>query len=261
MPTITGALRLVASHRRQAALQLVAYPLLAMLWAVWLWIPDAHWYQLILTIVLAIAIALGFVHGNASTMRAYREDDAHTTVSRSLSLLLWLAIFCALLWWIASWSEWFNNLGPYLYSKLSHSTRQSIRQPRLTGFLTGLRSALFWYFIPALLLPLGVEWASHAVHRAHYRAYLRSVGNLWYWIALIPLALIAAWIPDLLVSARFGASLSAQTFSVIVRVGLAYLVTLACWLLALALAAQCLRESDTHLVRDNTVGEPAPQPA
>src|SRR5438270_2087889 len=99
MHIISGALLLVRTHRRELLLQVLAYPVLALLWAAWLWIPDAHWYQLLLTALLALAIALSGLWINATTMRAYREESSSTSALRMLSVLLWFVILAALLWW------------------------------------------------------------------------------------------------------------------------------------------------------------------
>ena len=259
MHIISGALLLVRTHRRELLLQVLAYPVLALLWAAWLWIPDAHWYQLLLTALLALAIALSGLWINATTMRAYREESSSTSALRMLSLLLWFVILAALLWWVGSWTRWLTDLSPYLYSKMSHGTREAVRLPRLTGFFYGLQTCVFWYCIPALLFPFAVEWASHSLLHARYRVILRSLASAGYWAGFVPVALIAAWMPGYLVSAQLGHSLSAQTFSVVVRVALAYFVFLGCWMFAIALAAQSLRDTDS--VRNRIAGEPAPQPA
>ncbi|GAC1647127.1 MAG: hypothetical protein NVS9B15_05580 [Acidobacteriaceae bacterium] len=260
MRILAGALRLIAANLSRVLLLLVGIPVIALLWAGWLWIPEAHYWQLAVTIIVAIALLSGISWLQALVMRGLRSDSLRPDVAAIISVLIWFAILCILLRWIDARNNWLGNFAPYLYSKLSRSTRSELPLPRLAGMLADIQATCFWYIGPALLLPFALEWSSFGMVQARYRKCLQTIGTLCYWLWLAPVAVIAANIPDILVSKQFGTSLSAQTFSVILRVGLAYLILFACWILALAITARTLRDCDS-LETQHVSGNPVPQPA
>jgi hypothetical protein len=262
METFRNAVRIMRREWRAGALFFVALPLLALLVVLWLWVKEATWWELLLQGVIAIVVCAGAATAQALVMHRYSRSADKLTPARIAVVLVWCALFGAVLWYVSGWSDFWTRLTPYTYSKLSHGTRESIGFRNVSRFFGIMDAALVWWIVPALLLPLGVEWARAGLRRAEYRQCGRALVSVTYWAWLIVPAVIALWAPGTLVAWHPGKGLSMEMVSVAVRLTLAYVVAVVCWLFAIAVAAQRLTTAARAIsaLRDRS-GKPAAQPA
>jgi hypothetical protein len=261
MNTLRGALAIMRSEWRFGALQFIGLPMLAVLFGAWLWIQEATWWELGLQMLMAAMIAAATVWLQANTMSRYRTGEsgrAHVFVVFTFCVLLTL-----LMYWVAGWSNFLAQLTPYLYSKMSHGVRETIGLKNLGAFFAFVQSAIFWWALPALLLPFGIEWASDGVRRTQYRRCLRVLGSAWYRLWMTAPAVVAAWIPGLLTGWKPDKGLAVQITSAILRIGLAYAIALVCWVFAIAVTAWWLRAQGVVATSgaERVGGDPAVQPA
>jgi hypothetical protein len=260
MNTVQGGLGIMRAEWRVGALQFIALPVLALLFGAWLWIKEATRWELALQVVIAGFICFAAVWLQAATMRRYRRAEPRP---HWLPVFLWCVVFAALMYWVASWSDNFAKLAPYLYSKMSHGMRETLGFKNVGRFFAFAQAAVFWWVVPVLMLPFGVEWASAGVLRAEYRRCFRMLGSRRYWLSMAVPAVVAAWVPGLLVDWKPGKGLAVQIMSAILRIGLVYAIALMCWLFAIAVAAWSLREQGAVVrsAAERVGGDPAAQPA
>jgi hypothetical protein len=141
--------------------------------------------------------------------------------------------------------------------------RETVELKNIGAFFAFIQAAVFWWVLPALMLPFGVEWASLGPRRTEYRRVARVQGSLRYWIWMVIPAVIAAWVPKLLINWKPGKGLGVEMTSAILRLGIAYGIALACWLFAIALAACSMKnqQSTVSSAAEDIGGNPTVQPA
>ena len=71
---------------------------------VWTRLPDKHWWQVGLTLVIPLLLIVSLLELQAGTMRKLADDDGKRVklVWGAVSLLFWAAIMWAC-WWVLDW--------------------------------------------------------------------------------------------------------------------------------------------------------------
>jgi hypothetical protein len=264
--TLRASFASMAHRWRIALLQLLLLPILGLAFVVWLWIPEAHWWQLLLSLLCAVSIALGMAWLQAATIRRYSETSAavslRTGIGSVVAVLIWLIIFFVLLHFMKSLDDLGSKLTAYWYSKLPATVRPRLTYVRFANLAIFVLSTLYWYIVPAVLIPLGIIWASDGYRRARYRNWGATLLRLRYWLLLAPAALIAAQVPKVM-DWKPGKSVDQEIVSLALRLAFVFTVTLLCWLFGLAMAARVGQElEDAHSSPQPEIGgKPAPEPA
>lgn len=94
----------------------------------WTRIPDKHLWQVLLTLIVPILLAISFLELEAGTMRALADDDGRRVklVWGAMALLVWVALFWAC--WAAL--DWCDDRIPawasYLNSRASAGGRATV---------------------------------------------------------------------------------------------------------------------------------------
>jgi hypothetical protein len=247
-------------------LQFVGVALLIALGLLWTRIPDRHFWQVGLTLLVPMLVAAGFVGLQAGTFRGFLHPTPSGGTRRVAlawgagTLVIWIAIGWVL--WslldrfddsIWSWAEYFSSkAGPYArehWASFEHLSRDL----HWAGWM------LRWVIVPGLLMPLACS-AAWGLRRLPWRRVLRLYID-WRWFpAVLACALIGEAWPSTWFEAEPHGSVHEQVTRVVWKLVAAYLLAMVCWVRLLGWAAMLLddapRASDSH-----DGGEPVPQPA
>ncbi len=217
---------------RQLGLAIAA----ALLFLIWLRVPDASVIDVAFSILPGLLILAVTMSGEAAILLKLRSHPL--TRRRVVRDALMLAI--AILLWFA-WSELIDRLSMhdvlragYLNSRFPHAYRNFFSYPHFLLWFSWLWAALRWLGI-GLLLALAIA----AVQSTDtLRAGLRAFFSASYRVVLIGVALITDFVTNLLLSWTPGHGVAAEMVSVALRLAVIGLVdlVLGCYLLTTASA-------------------------
>ena len=228
-------------------IQAIANPILFALFAVWLLIPVANRWYVVLNAVVILVIAVSIVVLHAGTLNYFhdrkRSEGAllKPAFVRALRNILAVAVCVAvfyLLWTLMDRADAYSELLPaYIRSMMPAALRRHITLAFLQYSYAWIAFAVRWLVIPGLVLPFtlaAAEMGFRGFWRAGFAMWKRSVWCLRYWLVLALAVLvgviatqeIVAWTPNFETS-----TLGHETFSVVVRVIFAYALGLWAWML------------------------------
>jgi len=218
---------------RLVVLHIVGNALLLTGAALWLLVPEEHVWQLVFAVVSALLVVFLFVWLHAGTL-IYAADPAPEKLLaafrprvRSLAWLLFgVMILYACLWVVASWSDSLAQASGYLYSKAPSALRPIRGGSTYYQLGAYLLAILFWYVLPAMLLP----WTAAKVTGRSFRQGLKALLNWRYWLGMAAAACVGVWLPQLLLQWKPGTGLSQETASIAIRLAVAYALATAAWL-------------------------------
>jgi hypothetical protein len=244
-----SAARRLLRARLWAALQFVGLALLIAIGLLWTRISEKNVLEVILTLFVPVLVAAGFLALQAGFLRSLlrstapasegAQDDASFALG-ALTLLLWIAIGW-ILWSLldrfdAHQYEWAG----YLNSRFNSEMRgRVVTFEHIETWLAYAYWFLTWVIVPGLLLPFGCT-ALFALRRAPWRCIVRVWMNWRWWSMVLVLALIGERSPLTFFSADPKGSVQAQIWRVVLKFIAAYLVSVLCWIIALAWAATLL---------------------
>jgi hypothetical protein len=257
---VRGALAGTLRGRRLWLVQLFANPLLAALLAVWLLIPVANkWYVVLNVFVALVIVVLAIVlHGGTLNYFRDRDRDERAPLKRAfvralrhvLAIAVCVGVFY-LLWLLMDRVDAYSDSLPaYLRSTMPVWLRRHITLTFLQSAYTWIAFAVRWLVIPGLILPLVMATADlgfHGFWRAGFDRWIRAVWCLAYWFLLAAAVLagvlaapaIFGWTPNFATS-----TLRFETFSLVVRAICAYELALWAWLLACYTVTRASMASD-----------------
>lgn len=223
-------------------LQQIALALgLFVLGVLWLRIPDANIFDIIGTIILALAI-IALAGGGESflLLRLTGQVPTRTKLLRGTLIL----IAAVILWF--GWSAAINHLqagnalrAGYENSRFSHSLRNVFSYRHIYLWLGWLDSILEWVGTGIIVLFAFCGLAATQPLSASLRALRCST----YWIALLVGVFLATAITSSLVNWTPGHGVRIELLSLILRLSLAVLVVAAIVSLLLAILAVCIRQT------------------
>jgi len=218
---------------RLVALHLVGNAVLLTAASMWLLIPEAHVWQLLFAAISALLIVLVFLWIHSGTL-AYGAEPVREKFREAFSpniwRLLWLAIGCFILFWcmrvVEGWTDKTWQISGYVYSKAPSFLRPTSGPVSYGNALAYVFLILEWYVIPSILLPL----ISARVIGVGSLAGLRTLGRWKYWLSMAVTGLAGVWVTRLIVNWTPGTTLNEQTVSLVLRLGAAYVLATAAWL-------------------------------
>lgn len=241
MTMVRESLSATFQNRRLWLIQFLLNPVLAALFLIWLQIPEARVWQLILSVLFAAAIALGILvlHGgtlNFSFERRTIRSAFMLALRHVIALTIWAAIFYFLWRQIDHLEHGQDQFATYLRSEFPAWLRRAVSLPALQGFCALALFILRWILLPGLLLPFALQCAARGF-RAFTPPPLKSWGgalkNFSYWIVMICAAIFGVYLPSKLMEWRLNpnsATLRSEIASLIVRLLVAYLLALISWM-------------------------------
>jgi hypothetical protein len=258
-----GARRLLQA-RLWALLQFAGLALLITVGLVWTRIPEKNAFEVILTLLVPLLVAAGFLALQAALLRSLLRSgtDAYATTQPEVSLAL--GALTLLLWIAIGWILWnlldrfyahTNEWAMYLNSRFNSDYRARLfTYEHISRWFDYIAWFLRWVVVPGLLLPLGCT-ALVGLRRVPWRRVVR-VWMAWrWWLAVLALALIGEVLPGYFFAGDPKGSVQAQIWKVILKLIAAYIVSVGCWVLAVAWSAALL------IGIDATPGASTPEPA
>lgn len=199
----------------------------------WMLIPDAHVWELLLAGLSALAILFFFLWLHSGTL-AYAADpvpekfrDAFSPrASRILWLLVGLAVLFALMYVVSGWTDSSVQVSGYAYSKAPTWLRPVSGSSGYATILQYILAILFWYVLPAVLLPI----IACPIAGTSFLRGFRTLGRWQYWLTMAVLALVGIGLTSLILGWTPGKTLNEQTVSLIIRLALVYVIATAAWL-------------------------------
>ncbi|UWZ82282.1 hypothetical protein [Occallatibacter riparius] len=239
---VLGARRLLGA-RLWAALQFVGIAVLISIGLLWTRIPEKNAFEVALTLFVPLLVAAGFLALQAAYLRSLLREPAEpeqhevSLALGALTLLLWIAIGWILWNFIDRFDANDYQWAMYLNSRFDPDMRSRIlTYDHLSKGFDYAAWLLRWVLVPGVLLPLGCT-AFYGLRRGPWRRILR-VWIAWrWWLVVLLLALIGDVLPRYFFVGDPKGSVQAQVWRVILKLIAAYIVSVLCWILALAWSA------------------------
>jgi hypothetical protein len=256
---LAGAWKRLVRARVWMAAQFVGVALLIVAGLAWTRIPEKHAGQVLLTMLMPILIAAGFMLLQSGTMRSMlRRLTAESLPESTRVMLIWGAT--TLLLWIAlGWLFWIQvdrfddrifAWSGYLNSRFgAHARSHFATFEHFVVWLGWAAWLLRWVFVPGLMLPLACS-ASFGLRRMPWK----RVAAVWldwrWWPAVLVLALVGQAWPVAFFDGMPHGTVHAQVWRAIFKVFSAYILAVGCWVVSLAWVATLLaglRSGDDEL--------------
>jgi hypothetical protein len=231
--------------------QFVANLVLFGLFTGWLLIPVSNTWLLGLNALIAIVIVVAVVGVHAGTMNYFSDSnrlekpklaDALRRATRHIAAIAVCAVVFYLLWTLVNKAEFYQPQFPaYFRSILPASIRRHLSLAFLEAIFEWAIFAAHWFIVPGLVLPLLVRTADlgfRGFGKSGLAAWRKPISSASYWIVLAAAALLGVlatqkimnWTPDFQTS-----TLRQESFSLALRLPLAYLLGLFAWMMTCSL--------------------------
>ncbi|MGO9776199.1 MAG: hypothetical protein ACLQGT_06850 [Terracidiphilus sp.] len=228
----------LCQSRRWVATQFILIPLLILIGIAWTRLPEKHVWQVLLSLLLPLLLAISALELQAGTMRGLANDDGKRVklVWGALTLLVWVAVVWVC-WALLDWcDERFIQWAGYLNSQSPARWRAKfLTYEHLYLWMTCLEWVLRWIVVPAKVIPYAIA-SAQCGWRLPWRRVLHLLWNWRWWLAVMLAALVAVWLPSHFFTAAPHGSVHAQEARVALKLAASYLLGVGGWILLLAWA-------------------------
>jgi len=229
----------LANARRWVVLQFVLTPVLILAGIAWTRLPDKHLWQVALDLLLPLLLVVCALELEAATVRAFADNDGRRVklVWGAVTLLVWIAIGAAF-WSLLDWCDDQIPLwAGYLNSTASAHARATIfTYAHLVRWFTITEWILRWIILPGKLIVLGAASAQWGWRLPIRRIFRILLSGRW-WLAVILAALVGVLLPGRLFVSLPHGTVSAQVWTVVLKLTAAYVLAVGTWVLLLARVA------------------------
>ncbi|MGD0097282.1 MAG: hypothetical protein ABSB60_12360 [Terracidiphilus sp.] len=229
----------LSQSRRWVAAQFIGTPLLILVGIAWTRLPEKHLWQVALTLLVPVLVAISILELNAGTMRSLAGSDGKRVklVWGAMTLLVWIAVVW-ISWMILDWcDDQTTQWASYLNSQApAHWRARLFTYEHLSHWITILVWIFRWIVVPAKVLPYAMASAQTG-YRLPLRRVLQLLWNWRWWPAVAVAALLSVWLPSLFFAADPHGAVSAQIWHVSLKLAATYLLAMISWVLLLAWAA------------------------
>lgn len=242
-----GAFAACFENKRLWLIQFLANPILFLLFAAWLLIPEARTWELILNAVLALAITVMAVVLHAGTLNYFcnrsRSDAAelNPAFSRALrnifAVAVWILVFY-LVWRLwGRLDQYQDSLSTYFRSMLPAFLRRHITLRAVIRIFEIKMFIFRWIVTPGILLPLAAQAADRGFGgfgKSGWGALKSAVKSIRYWATIILAAVVGVHVSSHLLnwhSHSQNSTFAGETTSLGLRLLVAYLLGLTSWML------------------------------
>jgi hypothetical protein len=224
----------------------------------WTRLPDKHVWQVALTLIVPLLLAISALELEAATMRSFADDDGRRLklVWGACTLLVWVALF-----WVG-WAvlDWCDDQIPewagYLNSRASANARATVfTYDHIQSWLTLAEWVLRWIVVPGKVIPHAMASAQWG-WRLPWRKLIRMMLNWRWWPAVALTALMGVVLPGHFFTAEPHGTVSHQIWAVALKLTGSYLLAVASWVLLLAWAAVLLARTASS---NDSDGLPQPE--
>jgi len=213
------------------ALQFVLTLALLLAGLAWTRLPDKHFWQVALTLLVPLLLIVCALELQAGTVRALADDDGRRVklIWGALALLFWIAVgvaFWALLDWcddrIPLWAGYLNSRAG------AHQRATVLTYEHIQRWLTELEWILRWVVLPAKLIPCGAAAAQWG-WKIPWRRVMRLLWNWRWWVGVALASVFGVWIPDHFFDGLPKGTVSAQVWAVILKLIGGYVLAVGSW--------------------------------
>ena len=230
---------------RVTVLQLFGNAILLTLAFAWLEIPDSHVWQLMLSLLLGAVLLSAFFWLHTETIQSIRRPADPQLLRISAPVLAgWSLLFYLLSVPVDYLDARSDMRAGYLNSKLSPSLRAVFTYERLSHWQSAALDFLFWYLIPALLLPFIVETVTRRLSRDTLYNALAALRRGQHWITVIPALWVFFYLWNKIMFWHPSYTVHGELISLVLRTGLVYLLDLLLLLLVLSIVSELLARND-----------------
>jgi len=244
MKPLREAFVLVLRTPRLWAVQFLGNALILLLYAGWLRLPEAHWWDLLLNLlVLLLAIAGALVlHGGTLNYftRAHADRAALLTpnfrraLKHCLAIAMWALVFFFLCFQADKLGDYGYTFPGYLRSELPNWIRKHTTADGFTSIYDFMAGFVLWVVLPGLLLPGALLAANHGFRGLiRLREWGRVLRRASYWVVLIMAVVPAGIVILLLLDWKMNsatATLRGEEISLGLRLLTSYVIALFAWL-------------------------------
>jgi hypothetical protein len=233
----------VLNSKRVWLVHIIVNALLMAAFFYWTRIPEASGLQFALSVLSGLVIAFATLELHCATFDYFRPagefsltQSLRRSAARVPAFLLWSIIFGLILWIIGQLWSYDAQIGASVRRVLPGFVRRGVT-PRFAVFtVTATIWFLYFFLWPILCLPVGAQVAIRNFGGFLSAVVLRPVRSLRFWILYFVCFIIGAYLPYRLawLTPAKPSSLSAQTWSMVIRLGLAYLLLVTAWLVLCA---------------------------
>lgn len=234
----------------------------------WLLIPVANAWQIVLNVLVALVLLGSVLVLHGGTLSYFASQDQDETVglvkifrraAQNLPALFIGAVVFVLVWYLAGMADKYESLPNYLRS-ISPAFLRNVT--RLSAYETLVNAGLFalqWILVSGLVLPLLGSTSSHGLGgfaRLGIGAWKKCVTSLAYWLVIAAAAVlgvyatekIMGWTPDFRTS-----TFRHETASIIWRGVVSYFLALFAWMLVCSMVGRFI--AATANTRNDVAGQ------
>jgi hypothetical protein len=225
--------------RRWVVAQFVGTLLLIFVGLAWTRLPEKHLWQVALSLIVPLLLAISALELNAGTMRSFAGGDGKSVklVWGAMSLAVWIAVMW-ICWALLDWCDDRISLwAGYLNSQAPASARAKLfTYEHLVRWMTILEWIFRWVVVPAKVIPCAMASAQTG-WRLPLRRVVRLLWNWRWWPAVAVAALLSVWLPVRFFGGDPHGTVSAQIWHVSLKLAASYLLAMGSWILLLGWAA------------------------
>ncbi|HYX54376.1 MAG TPA: hypothetical protein VE783_13045 [Candidatus Limnocylindrales bacterium] len=264
MKPLRQSFALVLRTPRLWLVQVAGNVAILLLYAGWLRLAEAHWWELVLNLLVPLMIFAGAVVLHGGTLNFYcdaQSDPAalitpafRNALRHLVAIVIWIVVFF-ILWDQLNWLDNYSyKITGFLRSSLPAWLRKHTAEEGLNDSFGYLIAVLRWVVLPGLLLPMALLTAELGLSGLkRFREWGRMLRSVSYWVVLALAAIIGVVLTDVLMEwkpRQETATLFQEEVSVVIRMIVAYGLALFSWLWVCSM-----------LGRLRPAGEPAAEPA
>jgi hypothetical protein len=221
------------------AAQFVGTLLLILLALAWTRLPERHLWQVALTLVVPLLLAISALELQAGTVRSFADDDGKRVrlVWGAATLLVWVALACVA-WALLDWcDDQIPQWAGYLNSRASAHARATLfTYEHIQRWLSLAEWVLRWVAVPAKVIPYATASAQWG-WRLPWRRVIRLLWDWRWWLGVLLAALAAVALPSRFFASEPSGGVSAQVWHVALKLAATYLLAVGSWVLLLAWVA------------------------
>lgn len=224
--------------------QLLGNAVIAGLFALWLPLGVAHWWDLLFNLLLIVVMVVLTLTLHGGTMNYYlaAHQDRSTPMKAAFvrafrhhhALVVWMVIAFFLWFVLEQLSTYQNQLTNFLRSEMPAWLRQHVSSDNLASAYSILLATLKWVVLPGLFLPLVLGSADRGF-RGMFNLHRKRIVRDWgYWTTLVIASLLGVYTVGVILGWKLDpqtATLSAEKMHLSFRIALIYVLALFSWLL------------------------------
>jgi len=228
--------RTLGRARVWVALQFGLTLLLILAGLAWMRLPDKHFWQVALSLLLQLILAISALELQAGTVRAFAHDDGRRVklVWGAITFLVWIVIARAA-WALLDWCD--DQIPLWAGYRNSRASAQAaatlFSYQHIVHWLTMLEWFLRWIVLPAKLIPWAAASAQWGL-RLPWGRIIRFLCNWRWWLGVVLAALAGVWLPSQFFKGMPSRIVSAQDWIVGFKLAAAYLLAMSSWVMLLA---------------------------